>query len=79
MTRFWALALVLAAGVFAVPAWAAGPPVEAQTINAIADEGFNHGEVVETAAYLADRIGGRLTNSPAMRQAEQWTQGRFRA
>ena len=78
MTRFWAVALVLAAGVFAVPAWAAGPPVEAQTINAIADEGFNHGEVVETAAYLADRIGGRLTNSPAMRQAEQWTQGRFR-
>lgn len=28
---------------------------------------------------LADRIGGRLTNSPAMRQAERWTQDRFKA
>jgi carboxypeptidase Q len=53
-------------------------PVDTVTLNRIADEGFNHGEVVETAAYLADRIGGRLTNSPAMRTAEGWTQGKFK-
>jgi len=53
--------------------------IDPQTVNAIADQGFNHGEVVETAAYLADRIGGRMTNSPAMRKAEAWTQERFRA
>ena len=53
------------------------PPVDAITLNRIADEGFNRGQVVETAAHLADEIGGRMTNSPAMRQAEHWTQSKF--
>jgi len=57
----------------------AGAGVDPQTINQIADQGFNHGQVMETAGYLADRIGGRMTNSPAMRQAERWTQERYRA
>ncbi len=35
----------------------------------IIDAGMNHGEVVETVAHLTDRIGGRMTNSPAMRAA----------
>jgi hypothetical protein len=48
-------------------------------INAVLDEGLNRSEVMETAAYLTDRIGGRLTNSPQMRAAEAWTQQRFRA
>jgi len=61
----------------AAPLAAAAPPVDAVTLNRIADAGFNHGEVVETAAYLADQIGGRLTNSPAMRAAERWTQAKF--
>jgi hypothetical protein len=56
----------------------AGAPVDTVTLNRIADASFNHGEVVETAAYLADRIGGRMTNSPAMRTAERWTQDKFR-
>jgi carboxypeptidase Q len=47
-------------------------------INRITDEGFNHSEVMDTAEYLADRIGGRMTNSPAMRTAESWTQQKFR-
>jgi len=62
----------------AFPAFAKGP-VDGETLNRIADAGFNHGEVVETAAYLADHIGGRMTNSPAMRTAERWTQERFKA
>jgi carboxypeptidase Q len=56
---------------------AARPPVGTATMNRIADTAFNHGEVVDTAAYLADQIGGRLTNSPAMRVAERWTQDKF--
>jgi len=56
----------------------AAPPVDSATLARISDEGFNHGEVAETAAYLADRIGGRMTNSPAMRRAEGWTQDKFR-
>lgn len=53
-------------------------PLEPATINRITDEAFNHGEVVDTAAYLTDHIGARLTNSPAMREAERWTQLKFR-
>ena len=54
-------------------------PVELTTVNRIADAAFNHGEVVETAEYLADQIGGRMTNSPSMRIAEKWTQEKFTA
>ncbi len=57
----------------------AAPPADAVTVNRIADEAFNHGEVNDIAAYLADQIGGRMTNSPAMRKAERWTQDKFRS
>lgn len=66
-----ALAIVLAAP-------AAAQSTEPAQVNRIVDEGFNHSEVMETAAYLTDRIGGRMTNSPQMREAERWTQQRFR-
>ena len=48
-------------------------------INRIMDEGFNRSELPQIAAYLTDRIGGRMTNSPQMRQAEAWTQEQYRA
>jgi carboxypeptidase Q len=48
-------------------------------ITRIADEGFNRSQVAESAEYLSDQIGGRMTNSPAMRRAEQWAQERFKA
>jgi carboxypeptidase Q len=70
-------ALALMACVAAGPAMAAG--ADAETINKIADQGFNHGQVGDTLEYLSDQIGGRMTNSPAMRKAEQWTQGQFKA
>ncbi len=53
--------------------------IDPGVINQIADEGYNHGQVVPLAAHLTDQIGGRLTNSPAMRKAEGWTQEKFRA
>ncbi|WP_106639916.1 M20/M25/M40 family metallo-hydrolase [Allosphingosinicella vermicomposti] len=51
---------------------------DAGMINKIVDQAMNHGEVVETTAYLTDRIGGRLTNSPSMRVAEKWAQDKFK-
>ncbi|WP_370545370.1 M20/M25/M40 family metallo-hydrolase [Caulobacter sp. 17J80-11] len=53
-------------------------PADLGMVNRINDQAFNHGEVVDTAEYLTDRIGGRLTNSPAMREAERWTQAQFK-
>lgn len=52
-------------------------PTEA--LNRIIDQGLNHSQVMQTAQYLMDRIGSRMTNSPGMRQAEAWTQSRFQA
>ena len=38
----------------------------------IIDEGMNRSQVMTTAHELVDGIGGRLTNSTAMRRAEEW-------
>jgi hypothetical protein len=65
--------------ILSAPAVAEPPPVDTTTVARIADAGFNHSELAATAEYLTDRIGGRMTNSPAMREAERWTQERFRA
>src|ERR1700712_4398922 len=78
LKRSQTIIAALVAGLIALPGFAK-PPLGGDILNKIADEGFNHGEVVETAEYLADHIGGRMTNSPAMRTAERWTQERFRA
>jgi len=61
-----------------IAAPAAAQPVDRAAINGIIDQGLNHSEVMQTAAWLTDRIGGRMTNSPQMRQAEQWSQQQFR-
>jgi hypothetical protein len=50
----------------------------ADMTNRIIDEGLNRSEVMLTAQHLTDRIGSRMTNSPGMREAERWTQQRFR-
>lgn len=67
----------IALGICASCANAADQAVTPATINKIADEGFNHGQVVDLAEYLSDQIGGRMTNSPSMRKAESWTQSKF--
>jgi carboxypeptidase Q len=67
-----------ACALHAVASFAAAPPADVAAVNRIADAAFNHGEVVDIAAYLADQIGGRMTNSPAMRKAERWTQDEFK-
>ena len=38
----------------------------------IKDEGLQRSEVMETAWFLTDVYGGRLTNSPGMRAAADW-------
>jgi hypothetical protein len=70
--------LLLSASLILAPVAAAAQAVDRSAINRIIDQGLNHSEVMETAEYLTDRIGGRMTNSPQMRQAERWTQQRFR-
>ncbi|MET0533950.1 MAG: M20/M25/M40 family metallo-hydrolase [Steroidobacter sp.] len=71
----WRVIVCSALGLVA-PAWGADEP-DLATINRIVDEGFNRSELPATASYLTDRIGGRMTNSPQMREAERWTQQQF--
>ncbi len=69
-------AAVTATSGLAAPA-APGAPDKSATLKII-DEGINHSEVMVTAEFLADVIGPRLTNSPAIRKAEDWTQSKFK-
>ena len=44
-----------------------------QTVTRIRNEGFRNSQVMEYAAALTDGIGARLTGSPAMKKANEWT------
>ena len=44
-----------------------------ETIDRIRDEGMNRSQVMQTLSYLTDVIGGRLTGSPNMKRANEWT------
>jgi len=57
----------------------AGSAQQVDDLNRVIDQGLNHSQVMQTAEYLMDRIGGRLTNSPQMRQAETWTQAQLKS
>src|SRR6188508_1723562 len=48
------------------------------TIDRIRDEGMNHSQVMQTLSYLTDVIGGRLTNSPNMKRANEWTRDKMK-
>ncbi len=52
--------------------------VDLAVIERIRDEGFNRSQIEQLAGHLTDVIGPRLTGSPAMRQANDWTAERLR-
>ena len=45
----------------------------------IRDEGLAHSHVMEFASALADGIGPRLTGSPNLKRANEWTRDQFTA
>ena len=71
---FLALALVAAA---AVPLSAAEEAVDLEMVTRIRDEGFTNSKVMDTVGYLTDVIGPRVTGSPQMREANDWTRQRL--
>jgi hypothetical protein len=44
-----------------------------EVIEKIKDEGMNRSQVMKTLSYLTDVIGARLTGSPNMKRANEWT------
>ncbi len=49
-------------------------PVDWAMVNRIRDEGLHRSEVMSTLEHLTDVIGPRLTGSPQMKAANDWTQ-----
>jgi len=45
----------------------------AADLEKIKAEGMDNSKVMKTLSYLTDVIGGRLTNSPNMKRANEWT------
>jgi len=66
---------LLTAGLFAaaLPLAAAEEAVDLEMVSRIRDEGFTNSKVMDTVGYLTDVIGPRITGSPQMRQANDWT------
>ncbi len=74
------IAGVLMLAVASAAAWAqAGEQVDLEAVYKIKDEGLQRSEVMETLGYLTDIHGPRLTNSPNIRKAAEWTTKRLTA
>jgi carboxypeptidase Q len=63
--------------VLAPLALAAEEPVDLAMMTRIRDEGLHHSQVMETLYQLTDRNGARLTGSPALKRANDWTRDQF--
>jgi len=48
-------------------------PVDWVMVNKIRDEGLHRSQVMSILEHLADEIGPRLTGSPQMKEANEWT------
>jgi len=83
MKRLTALFLTLSfvASVPAVSAQSAAPAVYTapkETIDRIKEEGMSRSQVMQTLSYMTDVIGGRLTGSPNMKRANEWTRDKMK-
>jgi carboxypeptidase Q len=61
----------------AAPVAAAEEAVDLEMVTRIRDEGFTNSKVMDTVGYLTDVIGPRVTGSPQMREANDWTRQRL--
>ena len=68
------LAMFVFAAVILPVAARAQSEADLNAIYTIKDIGFNHSQVMDIMSYLTDVYGPRLTNSPNMRAAAQWTE-----
>ena len=69
-------ALVLVLGVVAPPTFS--QPAERDMIRSIREEGFERSQAMETVGWLSDVFGPRVTGTPAIEAAKDWTAARMR-
>ncbi len=70
------LLTLAAAALFTLPL-SAQEPVDLSMVTRIREEGFQRSQVLETVRHLTDVIGPRLTGSPQMKEANEWTRRRL--
>jgi hypothetical protein len=51
--------------------------VDLDMVNRIRQEGFHNSEVMEIVGHLSDVIGPRLTGSPGLKRANEWTRAKL--
>lgn len=68
---FWAALLALACGLQAEEA------VDLQMVSRIRHEGFENSQVMDILEHLTDVSGPRLTGSPGLARADQWSRGQL--
>ena len=70
----WGVALIcLLAGAFAH----SGEPVDEQVIASIKMEGFQNSQLMDTAFHLTEIYGPRLSGSPSLKAAAEWSRARL--
>src|SRR5499427_2140340 len=69
--------VVILVCVSAVYSQAGQEKVDLETITRIRYEGFHNSKVMELASGLMDSIGPRLTGSPNMKRANEWTRDKL--
>jgi carboxypeptidase Q len=75
LVRLVCLVLVLSS---VLPSWSQ-EKVDLETVTRIRYEGFHDSKVMEFATGLMDSIGERLTGSPNMKRANEWTRDQLAA
>src|SRR3984885_1069631 len=79
MQRFSLLVFFIVVSLsFASTGWSQ-EKVDLETISRIRYEGFHNSKVMEYASGLMDSIGERLTGSPNMKRANEWTRDQLTA
>src|SRR3954452_7493265 len=71
------LVMALAAGAMALVA-AQSEKLDYAMLGRIRDEGLNRSQVMDHVSWLSDVYGPRLTGSPAIQQASEWTMKKLR-
>jgi carboxypeptidase Q len=79
MKRFSAFVCSLIVVLSVVPALWSQEKVDLETISRIRYEGFRNSKVMDFATGLMDNIGERLTGSPNMKRANEWTRDQLTA
>jgi carboxypeptidase Q len=76
LARIHPVLVSLAILVLAAPV-SAEEPVDLAMVSRIREEGFRHSQVMETVRQLTDGFGPRITGSPQLKEANEWTRRRL--